>query len=68
MDDRSVSLRDDRALVETKSEGGEGRLDAMLRNAGCEPMSISKYRLGVGLLVADDPGSAHAEPLRRCFA
>jgi hypothetical protein len=31
------------------------RIDSELRAAGCEAMSISKYRLGVGLLLADDP-------------
>jgi hypothetical protein len=68
MDDRSVTLRNDYALVETKSEGGEGQLDAALIAAGCEPTSISKYRLGVGLLLADDPKSAHNQALRSCFS
>ena len=68
MDDRSVTLRNDYALVETKSEGGEGQLDAALIAAGCEPTSISKYRLGVGLLLADDPESAHNQALRSCFS
>jgi hypothetical protein len=67
MDDRTATLRDDYALVETKSEGGEGELDAALEAAGCEPASISKYRLGVGLLLADDPESARQESVRRCF-
>jgi VTC domain len=68
MDDRSVTLRNDYALVETKSEGEEGQLDAALTAAGCEPTSISKYRLGVGLLLADDPESAHNQALRSCFS
>jgi VTC domain len=68
MDDRSVTLRDDYALMETKSERGEGQLDAALVAAGCEPASISKYRLGVGLLLADDPESAHNQSLRSCFS
>jgi hypothetical protein len=68
MDGRSVSLRDGHALMETKSEEGGGRVDTLLREAGCEPRAISKYRLGVGLLLADDPESARAQPLRNCFA
>jgi hypothetical protein len=68
MDDRSVTLRDDYALMETKSERGEGQLDAALIAAGREPASISKYRLGVGLLLADDPESAHNQALRSCFS
>ena len=68
MDDRSVTLRDDYTLMETKSEGGEGQLDAALIATGCEPTSISKYRLGVGLLLADDRESAHNQALRSCFS
>jgi hypothetical protein len=69
MDDRGVGLRDDMALVETKTEGdGDGgTFDAVLTSMGCEPASISKYRLGVGLLVAPDPRAARLERLRRCF-
>jgi hypothetical protein len=69
MDDRGVGLRDDMALVETKTEGdGDGgTVDAVLTSMGCEPASISKYRLGVGLLVAPDPRAARLERLRRCF-
>jgi hypothetical protein len=68
MDDRSVALRAEFALVETKSEGGEGALDAALVAAGHEPASMSKYRLGVGLLLVEDPESARHQPLRNCFA
>jgi VTC domain len=68
MDGRSVGLRDGFALMEAKSEEGGGRVDTLLREAGCEPRAISKYRLGVGLLLADDPESARAQPLRNCFA
>jgi VTC domain len=68
MDDRAASLRDGLALVETKSEAGGGRVDDLLRERGWEPVSISKYRLGVGLLLADDPDGARIQPLRACFA
>lgn len=67
MDGRDVELRDRIVLVETKTGEGDSRLDDELRRAGCEPMSISKYRLGVGLLLAEDPESASAEALRSCF-
>jgi hypothetical protein len=67
MDGRNVTLRDEFALLETKSEEGKGQLDAELGASGQEPVSISKYRLGVGLLLAGDPESAHHESLRRCF-
>jgi hypothetical protein len=43
-------------------------VDGLLRAEGCDPISISKYRLGVGLLLADDPDAARAQPLRNCFA
>jgi hypothetical protein len=68
MDDRSVGLRDGYALMETTSEAGGGRADELLRGAGCLPVSISKYRLGVGLLLAEDPKGAHDQALRSCFA
>ena len=67
MDDRDVGLRDHLTLVETKTEGGGGAIDEHLQRIGCEATSISKYRLGVGLLVADDPEAAHLERLRTCF-
>jgi hypothetical protein len=67
MDDRAVELRDDVVLVETKTEDGESRLDEALAAEGCDVISISKYRLGIGLLLADDPESARLDPLRRCF-
>ena len=60
MDDRAVELRDDVVLVETKTEDGESRLDDALGAEGCDAMSISKYRLGIGLLLADDPEGARS--------
>ena len=67
MDDREVALREDMALVETKTDGDGGVVDELLSSMGCEPTAISKYRLGVGLLVAADPEAARLEHLRRCF-
>jgi hypothetical protein len=67
MDGSHVELRDGVGLVETKTDESGGRLDEELRSAGCEPISISKYRLGIGLLLAEDPDSASVESLRSCF-
>ena len=67
MSDRDVVLREDLALVETKTEGDGGVVDELLSSRGCEPTAISKYRLGVGLLVTADPQAARLERLRRCF-
>jgi hypothetical protein len=68
MADRGVALREDMALIETKTDGESGVVDELLASIGCEPTSISKYRLGVGLLVAPDPEAARLEHLRRCFS
>jgi hypothetical protein len=48
------------AIAETKTPDGNGAWDSALAAAGFEPISLSKYRLGTGLLRAphDDPGYA----------
>ena len=51
----AVRLVDGLMLVEVKSENGNEVADALLREAGAEPVAISKYRVGIGLLVAADP-------------
>jgi len=51
----AVRLVDGLVLVEVKSESGNEAADALLRDAGAEPAAISKYRVGIGLLVAEDP-------------
>jgi hypothetical protein len=66
-DDRATTLRDDLALVETKSEEGGGAVDRLLAEAGHEPVTISKYRFGVGMLLEDDPGEAGAAWVREAF-
>jgi hypothetical protein len=60
--DKALCLRGDRALLETKTEDGAGRADRVLRDAGVETVSFSKYRLGVGRLAraGEDPGYAEA--------
>ena len=54
------------ALVETKSEDGGGRADALLERDGFAPISLSKYRAGVDLLLERDR-SAESAAVRRAF-
>jgi VTC domain len=51
----SARLRSECIIVETKTEDGEGRCDRLLERAGIRSVSLSKYRVGVGLLLAEDP-------------
>jgi hypothetical protein len=51
----AASMKPGCVLVETKSEDGSSRADRALRDAGVEPVSLSKYRTGIALLRADDP-------------
>jgi hypothetical protein len=56
-----AEMRDGLVLVETKTEDGQSPADAALAEMGLEPTSLSKYRVGMGLLgpSGDDsqPGS-----------
>jgi len=54
------------ALVETKSEDGAGRADELLQRDGFAPVSLSKYRTGIDLLLERDDG-AEAAAVRRAF-
>ena len=54
-DHTTVCLDPGHVVVETKSESGEGRFDMIMREAGHPPISLSKYRLGIGSLAAHDP-------------
>ncbi len=54
-DGRAVELQGDLVLVETKSESGDSPADRALAQIGVEPISLSKYRVGMSLL-ADAPG------------
>jgi hypothetical protein len=65
-DGGEARMREDLALVETKSEDGRSRPDELLAELGVEPVSLSKYRTGIGLLVAPDPGGG-AQGARRLF-
>jgi hypothetical protein len=66
MDGEAVRMRPGLVLVETKSEDGGSRADRLLAEAGVEPLSLSKYRVGVDLLVEADP-SGDLRDLRALF-
>jgi hypothetical protein len=46
----TVTMRAGLALIETKTEDGHSRADRMLVEMGHEPISLSKYRVGMGLV------------------
>jgi hypothetical protein len=54
-DGGGARLDEELVLVETKSEDGRSRADAALAELGVEPLSLSKYRTGIDLLVERDP-------------
>jgi hypothetical protein len=64
-DGASAALREGLVLVETKTEHGESPADAALAEMGLEPISLSKYRVGMGLV---GPERAHdAQPGSQFF-
>jgi hypothetical protein len=69
-DESAVCLVPGHVVVETKSEAGEGRCDRLLHEAGIAPISLSKYRLGIGTLAAADPepplGADRGRYVQRC--
>jgi hypothetical protein len=56
-DGETARLRDGVILLETKSESGESPADRALADLGLEPVSLSKYRVGVSLV-----GGGNREP------
>jgi hypothetical protein len=56
-----IRLRGDRVVLETKSEDGESAADVALAEQGVDPVSLSKYRTGVDLLVERDPSGETAQ-------
>jgi hypothetical protein len=60
---RKARMKRDLVLVETKSAEGESSADGALAELGVEPVSLSKYRAGIALLVATD----RPEPARPFF-
>jgi len=65
-DGKAAGLCDGVILVETKSERGESPADRVLAELGLEPISVSKYRVGVSLVGggnrAPQPGGELFEP------
>jgi VTC domain len=49
-DGKAARMHDGVILVETKSEGGESPADRVLADLGLEPISLSKYRVGMSLV------------------
>jgi VTC domain len=65
-DGGAATMRDGVILVETKSERGESPADRALAELGLEPISLSKYRVGMSLVGGGpreaQPGSELFEP------
>jgi hypothetical protein len=53
-DGETAELHEDMVLVETKSERGESPADRVLAELGLEPISLSKYRVGMSLVGGGD--------------
>ena len=70
-DGSAIRLRSGYVLVETKSgDDGGGRFDRLLEDAGAagvRRMSLSKYRVGIGLLTHQS-GDAQADAAAGYFA
>ena len=64
-DQRTVELRSDLVLVETKTEHGDSPADRELRGRGIEPVSFSKYRVGTSLV--GDAATNHPQPGSELF-
>lgn len=67
-DGDTAVLDRDYVILETKTEDGDGAWDRALRGAGYEPISLSKYRVGIALLRARDQDGAYASEEKRLFA
>lgn len=68
LNDGSQALLDPaRVVVETKSGDGCTTVDRLLSEMGIAPISMSKYRMGIDLLVERDP-TGKTGPLRKHFS
>jgi hypothetical protein len=61
-----AAMRPDLVLLESKSEDGQAATDRALARADAEPIDLSKYRTGIGLLLASD-SPEKLEQARRLF-
>ena len=66
MDGEAVRLRDDLALVESKSEVGDSPADRVLAELGATSLSLSKYRTGIDALLRRDE-TGEVEEARALF-
>jgi hypothetical protein len=55
------------AIAETKTADGNGAWDRALAEAGHEPISLSKYRIGTGILLAPDDDRDYARDAKQLF-
>jgi hypothetical protein len=62
-----VQLDDAYAIAETKTAEGDGAWDRALAEAGLEPLSLSKYRIGTGLLHAPRADADYAPEVKERF-
>jgi len=60
-------LKEGHVLLETKTEDGEGEVDVLLYDAGIPEIGLSKYRVGIGLLVAREADRKYVRRRERWF-
>lgn len=66
-DGGSAAMDESLAIIETKTPEGSGPVDRVLRDEGLDPVSLSKYRVGMGLLVASQEDREYRQRLRAAF-
>lgn len=64
----TAAIDESLAIVETKTSDGAGQVDRVLKDEGLEPVSLSKYRLGIGLLVVPGEDSDYSRKLHTAIA
>jgi VTC domain len=64
----AVVMDREHVIVETKTPDGEGKWDRVLHEAGHEPISLSKYRIGTALLRAPGEDGAYAREEKKLFS
>jgi hypothetical protein len=67
-DGDTAAMDESLAIIETKTPDGSGPVDRMLRDEGLDPLSLSKYRLGIGLLVAPEADREYSRRLQGAVA
>lgn len=67
VNDRHSYAGPDDVLVETKSAGGSGVWDRLLKEIGIRPHKVSKYCVGASLLYPELPSNPWKQTIRRYF-